>query len=419
MRAIRAGWMVPALLNLNRMQYSVQRSAIGAGADRGPIVPPRIEFSEATKRVIGERVNYLCSSPSCGVGTLGPRSEPGKSVKLGVAAHITAAASGGPRYEATLTDEQRASAENGIWLCQNCAKLIDNDAPRFPTDLLKHWKFSAEKIAEGSIGKIALFSRLSAPPIVSHENPKPRGDSLDPRAILEETPPSDANVLLLASGNTALGSPFAVVGIGTNHDWHWQVQYLVRSEVGWLTMATIQFDGQKGHPPEVQYVAGTPGALFINYAGATGSGVFHRQATLYRIARNDAEAIMTFPTQFYVVGWGMPFDRHLSAKDVVLPAALDDGAEFHLSYDLGYEISAMETGGQAEPLIHYAYNFDLIWNDEFGQFTPKTAYDDLSILDMAWNEDTGMFVARCRGELAPLGTYGTAAQKQFVAKYVA
>ena len=42
-------------------------------------------------------------------------------------AHICAAAQGGPRYDASMTPEERKSFENGIWLCQSCSKLIDTD----------------------------------------------------------------------------------------------------------------------------------------------------------------------------------------------------------------------------------------------------------------------------------------------------
>jgi hypothetical protein len=38
----------------------------------------------------------------------------------------------GPRYDPVLTVEQRCSVANGIWLCQNCAKLIDNDPKKGP-----------------------------------------------------------------------------------------------------------------------------------------------------------------------------------------------------------------------------------------------------------------------------------------------
>jgi hypothetical protein len=50
-----------------------------------------------------------------------------QSFNIGVAAHITAASVGGPRYDASLKPKQRAAIENGIWLCQNCGTMIDRD----------------------------------------------------------------------------------------------------------------------------------------------------------------------------------------------------------------------------------------------------------------------------------------------------
>jgi hypothetical protein len=76
-------------------------------------------------------------------------------VNIGVAAHITAASPGGPRYDLHLTPVERAGHENGIWLCQNCAKLIDNDVRAYPATVLKAWKFEAEASAARTIGKTA------------------------------------------------------------------------------------------------------------------------------------------------------------------------------------------------------------------------------------------------------------------------
>ncbi|RXG88729.1 hypothetical protein [Bradyrhizobium zhanjiangense] len=36
---------------------------------------------------------------------------------------------------------------NGIWLCQNHAKLIDDDEIAFPATLLREWKDTAERMA--------------------------------------------------------------------------------------------------------------------------------------------------------------------------------------------------------------------------------------------------------------------------------
>lgn len=104
----------------------------------------RDNFSSASKAILAKRVGHVCSNPGCGVATAGPHSDPDKAVNTGVAAHISAASPGGPRFDARLTNEQRSDLENALWLCQNCAKLVDSDSPRFTAQTLRHWKVLAE-----------------------------------------------------------------------------------------------------------------------------------------------------------------------------------------------------------------------------------------------------------------------------------
>jgi hypothetical protein len=118
----------------------------------------REEFLLPVQQVLAERAGLICSREGCDQPTSGPRTDPTKPVNVGVAAHITAASPGGPRYDPSLTPEQRRSAENGIWLCQTCAKLVDNDTARYPTELLRSWKAQAERRAQ-----IRLESRRSDP----------------------------------------------------------------------------------------------------------------------------------------------------------------------------------------------------------------------------------------------------------------
>jgi hypothetical protein len=113
----------------------------------------RDDFAEATKQLLAKRVGYRCSNPACRVSTSGPSDDPLKVVNLGVAAHITAASVGGPRFDASLNPEQRRDPCNGIWLCQNCAKLIDSDPHRFSGHLLRSWKYAAEMAAKIELGK--------------------------------------------------------------------------------------------------------------------------------------------------------------------------------------------------------------------------------------------------------------------------
>jgi hypothetical protein len=113
----------------------------------------RNDFSQVVKRTLAYRVGLLCSNPSCMADTSGPQNDPAKAINVGVAAHITAAAEGGPRFDSRLKNKERASASNGIWLCQNCGKLIDSDLAAHPTHLLREWKVRAEQDARARVGK--------------------------------------------------------------------------------------------------------------------------------------------------------------------------------------------------------------------------------------------------------------------------
>lgn len=108
----------------------------------------RDDFSQTTKDLLAKRVAYRCSNPDCGKSTIGPSSEDNKTINIGVAAHICAAAFGGKRYNVRMTREERSHADNGIWLCQSCSKLIDSDAKKYTVELLHRWKKRAEEQAE-------------------------------------------------------------------------------------------------------------------------------------------------------------------------------------------------------------------------------------------------------------------------------
>lgn len=125
----------------------------------------RDDFDEKTKSILARRVGLRCSNPSCRKLTSGPQSNPSKAINIGVAAHITAASLGGPRYDASLSQEQRKSIENGIWLCQVCAKLIDSDEQRYTVSLLQQWKEQSENIALQELECKELSQSLNIDPL--------------------------------------------------------------------------------------------------------------------------------------------------------------------------------------------------------------------------------------------------------------
>jgi hypothetical protein len=112
----------------------------------------RDEFLGTVREQLAYRAAFRCSNPDCECSTAGPSAQATGKLSIGVAAHITAASIGGPRYDATLSSNERCSMENGIWLCQNCAKRIDSDPVAYPTTLLRSWRADAETAARSSLG---------------------------------------------------------------------------------------------------------------------------------------------------------------------------------------------------------------------------------------------------------------------------
>jgi len=107
----------------------------------------RDDFPRPVLDILAKRVGYRCSNPECRKTTSGPHADGAKAVNVGVGSHITAASPGGPRYDPSLTPDQRRSQENGIWLCQNCGKLVDNDEVRYTPAVLREWRRAAEAAA--------------------------------------------------------------------------------------------------------------------------------------------------------------------------------------------------------------------------------------------------------------------------------
>jgi hypothetical protein len=82
----------------------------------------RDEFSATIKQHVATRTGHHCSNPDCRAQTAGPQITDAGTLNVGVAAHISAAAPGGPRFDSSLSPEERSDIGNAIWLCQTCGK---------------------------------------------------------------------------------------------------------------------------------------------------------------------------------------------------------------------------------------------------------------------------------------------------------
>ncbi len=113
----------------------------------------RDDFPSAVKQLVFKRAAGICSNPDCNHATVGPHTLDTKFVNIGVVAHICAASPGGPRYDRTMDVVRRKSIKNAVYLCQDCAKLIDSDEIKYNPQLLVQWKKMHEDRIASSVGK--------------------------------------------------------------------------------------------------------------------------------------------------------------------------------------------------------------------------------------------------------------------------
>ena len=125
----------------------------------------RAEFTEKTRLQIAKRAGWLCSFPTCKRPTVGATSDGEGEINIGTAAHICAAAPGGPRYDEKMSSEVRSSARNGIWMCRDHGTAIDSTDPEFTVERLREWKKRAEN---ESWRRVLRYEAASRPAVTTN-----------------------------------------------------------------------------------------------------------------------------------------------------------------------------------------------------------------------------------------------------------
>lgn len=108
----------------------------------------RDDFKKSTRDFLRESAGNNCVNPACGKPTNAKSAVEEKIVSNGIGAHVSAASPGGPRYNPALTREQRSAADNGAWLCANCATMVDVDPQRFPIECIRGWQEKAAALRQ-------------------------------------------------------------------------------------------------------------------------------------------------------------------------------------------------------------------------------------------------------------------------------
>ena len=122
----------------------------------------RDNVTKSVREKVADIVGFRCSNPQCQKLTSGPAIDTTRAINIGEAAHITAASPGGPRYDRTLSPDQRSSINNAIWLCGACATMIDRDTERFTVKVLREFREQAESAAAVALAAGSKYRAISA-----------------------------------------------------------------------------------------------------------------------------------------------------------------------------------------------------------------------------------------------------------------
>lgn len=159
----------------------------------------RDEFSAPVKKLLEQQAASRCCNPGCGQPTRARSWDGTKSINIGTAAHIHAAAEGGARFDPNMTPEKRKAADNGIWMCRNCGTLIDTDEAGFPAEEIRKWKREALEARRQSLLAPAERRHRIAP---AQELPKAsERDQERYQAIIDELPTTGAVIQSLKNFN--------------------------------------------------------------------------------------------------------------------------------------------------------------------------------------------------------------------------
>ncbi|GHG18432.1 ABC-three component system protein [Streptomyces hydrogenans] len=101
---------------------------------------------KAQEKIVIQRSGDRCAYPSCGIAlSIDAKAAEDLHKAVGKVAHIRAASAKGPRYDVTMTSEQRGSADNLIYLCGPHHDVIDTQLNYHTVEFLQDIKKKHER----------------------------------------------------------------------------------------------------------------------------------------------------------------------------------------------------------------------------------------------------------------------------------
>lgn len=215
-------------------------------------------------------------------------------------------------------------------------------------------------------------------------------------------------VILKSELKDSAGRSYCTVLIGSASSWVWDVLLLRNRGGKWRRIGRIPLPGQKGYTPVLKYISGkTTSVLTVEYVAGYGSGVFRKITTWYRIGPEGLVPILSFPIQAYVVGWGMPFQRHIKGDVLEAPHFLEGGSRLEISLSAEYSADPSwlynHQISEDLPLFSFVAKLILEWDEDARIFLPsKGSTATFEQAEGLFNDDSNSFLSRFEDEIIDL-----------------
>lgn len=134
--------------------------------------------SYPTKLILAFRSGGICAFPNCGKA-LTYKATAGEDTSTGEAAHIRGEKPTAPRFDDSMTDEERDNVNNLIYLCTEHHTIIDKVEADWPVNKLYQLKEGHEKqvreALEDAFANVAFPELQNAVSWVSSQSPLNNG----------------------------------------------------------------------------------------------------------------------------------------------------------------------------------------------------------------------------------------------------
>jgi hypothetical protein len=147
-----------------------------------------------------------------------------------------------------------------------------------------------------------------------------------------------------------------------------QIAILRTADQAWSIVGHVPVRTRGADTLPARFIPGPGGVAFVVRAPeGWGTGTVLETTRWYWIGDEVLE-VLRYPSNAYVVGWGLAFDRFISSDEVEVPHQLTDGCNVRVAFRIRY--SPPDADPDGPEAIELRRTLSVIWVDRLHSFRP-------------------------------------------------